>query len=279
MTVASLIKTRVEPVAQVIDLTPERAAELLDRNPRNRKISPRYAANVLRAIENDEWELNGEAIKVDVDGYILDGQHRCWAVVESGKTIKTFIIEGLPAHTQDTMDTGKSRSLMDVLSIHKEASASALASIVRGLRMRDRFGVRAALANAGTVTTKECLAYLDENPWIREIVQPCRKVAREAKVSASVVSVLWVEFAELDAQDAEWFFDHLASGESLDSQHPVYVLRKSLAALDKARGERNRVYVGALVIKAWNKFRDGESISMLRYRPGGSSPEPFPEAH
>lgn len=268
---------KAEPSARIIDLTPEYAAELLDRNPRNRNFSKRNSATVLRAVANGEWELNGEAIKIDTEGYILDGQHRCWAVVESGVTIRTFIIDGLPASTQDTMDTGKSRSLGDVLAIHGEANASSLASIVRILCQSDKHGLQAALGNKSAVTVKECLAYLDANPWIREMIHPARRVANHTTLSATVVAALWVAFAQIDNEDAEYFFDRLVDGVELEAGSPIRVLRSSLEVLSKQKGERNRVYLSALTIKAWNAYREGRPISLLKFRPGGSKPEPFPE--
>jgi len=47
-------------------------------------------------------------------------------------------------------------------------------------------------------------------------------------------------------------------------------------ALD-ARGERNQRYIAALVIKAWNAYRDGAPVRQLKYRIGGANPEKFPE--
>lgn len=272
-----MLNSSSQPSARVVTLTPERAAEYLNRNPRNRKVSPRNYAVIVRAIRNGEWELNGEAIKIDTNGFILDGQHRCHAVVEAGLSIKTFIIENLPATVQDTMDTGKSRTLADILAIRGEANANTVAAIARRIYISKRFGIRAATTASYPTTNKECLRFFDENEWIRELTNPAKKAARFAKLPASLAGLLIASFSDIDAEDADYFFEHLMSGADLEQRNPILMLRSSLAALHDSKGTTNQTYMAALTIKAWNKFRAGETVGTLKFTPGGANPEKFPE--
>ena len=43
------------------------------------------------------------------------------------------------------------------------------------------------------------------------------------------------------------------------------------------RGQRSETYLTAILIKAWNAYRSGEEVGVLRFRPGGAHPEKFPE--
>jgi hypothetical protein len=208
------------------------------------------------------------------------------AVEQTALPVRTFIIEGLPAEVQTTIDTGKTRTLADALTIRGETQAAALASVIRTLCMLDRYGLYGALANKGRLTLGETLAFFDMNPdGMRNIVGPCRKLAQSAHLPTTSAAALWTEFADIDSYDAEYFFGRLVDGNlvndgGVDLTHPIYVLKKQLATLsENTRGERNRIYLGALVVKAWNKYRDGEPISMLKFRPGGANPEKFPVAH
>lgn len=272
---------KAAPTARLIDLTPALAEELLSKNPRNRKISKANYAVVKRAIENGEWAVNGEAIKVSENGYILDGQHRCAAVVETGVTIRTFIIEGLPDETQDTMDTGKSRSLGDILSIHGEANATSLAALIRKFLIADKYGFKATTANTGTgypVTNKEALAWLDANGWVRDYIHPGRAINNATGISSATASLLMRTFDEIDAEDSQYFWGRLVDGVRLGEGNPILVLRRQLKTLrDGTKGERNQRYVMALVIKAWNAYREGREIGLLKFRVGGAKPENFPE--
>jgi len=255
------------------------AAALLDRNVNNRTISNRNYQVLIRAMQNGEWELNGEAIKIDREGFVLDGQHRLHAVVESGITIPTFLIEGLPPSTQETMDTGKARSLRDILQIRGERDSINLAAISRRVFIYKRHGLRQATVASYPTTNKEVLRFLDENPWVRELPAPAKRVGRQAKLPASVTGLLMVAFQEVDQDDADYFFSRLEDGTNLGTNHPILVLRSVLSQLHGARGATNQTYLSAITIKAWNKFRLGEEVRQLKYRPGGANPERFPEPH
>ena len=268
------------PTARLVDLTPALAEELLGRNPRNRKFSKSNYEVVKRAIERGEWLVNGEAIKVSEGGYILDGQHRCRAVAETGITIRTFIIEGLPDATQDTMDTGRSRSLGDILSIHGEPNASSLASVVRRMIVAERYGLRVASGFVGgyPLTNKECMDWLESNPWVREYVHPGRAVARATPLGGAMASTLMRTFDNIDADDSTHFWGRVVDGLELTAKSPLHVLRTSYRiASEETKGERNQRYLTAVTIKAWNSYRDGDEISQLKYRMGGAKPEAFPE--
>jgi hypothetical protein len=69
---------------EVITITPEMAQEWLDRGGTNRKITRRRIEAMSAAILRGEWRLTGEAIKLDKDGHVRDGQNRLHAIVEAG---------------------------------------------------------------------------------------------------------------------------------------------------------------------------------------------------
>ena len=77
--------------AEIIDLTPEKAAAILRKNNRNRPLRERYAKRLASAMTRGEWKFNGDTIVVANSGELLQGQHRCTAVVLSGVTIKTIL--------------------------------------------------------------------------------------------------------------------------------------------------------------------------------------------
>lgn len=80
--------------ATVEKITPAKATEYLKKNSRN----PRGKVNmaVIRRYAEDMsaglWELNGEAIVFDEEGYLKNGQHRLAAIIKSGKTIPMLVV-------------------------------------------------------------------------------------------------------------------------------------------------------------------------------------------
>lgn len=265
------------PTARVVDINPSLASEMLDKNVKNRKVSNRNFGTLVRAMTNGEWELNGEAIKVDSNGFVLDGQHRLHAILESGVTIRTFLIEGLPSSTQDTMDTGKSRGLADVLAIRGETNATVIAAVTRRIFLYRRYGLRSATMASFPTTVKETLRFLDSNEWIKDLATPSSRIGRTAKLPGALTGLLMVAFGEIDQTDADDFFEKLMTGAGLDAGSPILALRKQLAKLHEDKGATNQTYLAAIAVKAWNKYRAGESASLLKFSPGGANAEKFPE--
>lgn len=133
--------------AKVETITPEIAKTMLGENVNNRRISRDNVNLFAREIRNGEWRFNGEAIKFGKDGRLLDGQHRLLAVIAADKPLTTLVIRGLEDETQQTMDSGKTRTLGDVLTLRGEKNSTQLASLARAVYLADQLGMEAAAQN------------------------------------------------------------------------------------------------------------------------------------
>lgn len=274
MFISNTIKT------EVVTVTPEMARQLLEQNTRNRKVSKGNYSKVLEAMSAGEWELNGEAIKIARNGQILDGQHRLMVSAENDIPFQTLIVYGLESETQDTMDTGKSRSTADVLSIEGYPGAVNLAAVTLGVIRSERWGLKVGTLGSASpypVTPKQALARLKDEPSLVDLSRYAVSI-RKCGLSAKVAGVLYYHFSKIDADDAQFFFDSLRDGDGLARGNPIHTLREHLLALkNNQRGVLNTTYMAAVVIKAWNKYRLGEECKQLKFRPGGANPEKFPE--
>lgn len=94
-------------------VTPTKAEKWLNLNNGNRKMRPgvaeKYAADMLAG----RWTSCPTPISFYADGDVADGQHRLWAIVESGVSIKFPIVRGLKREDGLNIDTGLGRSLVD----------------------------------------------------------------------------------------------------------------------------------------------------------------------
>lgn len=118
------------PEAQVMDaeagtlvnVTPELAVEWLEHNTRNRKLRQsvvdRYAADM----KAGRWLVTGDAIAFDRNGAIVNGQHRLWAVMESGLTVPMLVARDLAPEVVSVLDDHLKRSLTDVAEIARPGS-------------------------------------------------------------------------------------------------------------------------------------------------------------
>jgi hypothetical protein len=121
-------------------ITPELAQEWLDRGGTNRKITRRCIEAMTATIQRGEWRLTGEAIKLDHEGRVRDGQNRLHAIVEAGIPVQSVVARGVSEDAFDVMDTGRSRNAADVLHIHGYPSQNVLAAAARGLMFVERYG-------------------------------------------------------------------------------------------------------------------------------------------
>ena len=103
--------------ASVVEMTPELAASLLERNTRNRNPKKGHVENLAHQMAEGLWKENGEAIIVDKNGDLSDGQHRLKACLLSGKSFRVVLVQGVEPTVMDTIDTGSNRSLKDMLQL------------------------------------------------------------------------------------------------------------------------------------------------------------------
>lgn len=266
----------------LVRLTVGLAEELLGRNIANRRIHKVNLQRLTEALERGEWVFDGAPIRRGTDGTLLDGQHRCMAVVKTGVEVDVILIDGLHASTQSVMDSGPTRTLADMLDIRGEAQTRALAAIIRAHVTVARRGLEAAfsagLGGAAGVplTTSLGLAWLDANPWVRDYVR--RSHGGFWPMSGTSAAILMHAFDELDAEDSSYFWLRLQDGAGLDVDSPIRFLRETLIRKhEDLHSKRDQRFYAAITIKAWNAYREGRSISQLRFRLGGAAPESFPE--
>jgi len=261
-------------------ITPKQAKDWLENNTHNRKLRTHQVAAMVRDIQAGNWNWNGDSIKFADDGTLLDGQHRLHAIVESGQPIESLVIRGLAKTTQATMDTGTKRSGADMLKLNGEKHYTTLAAGLRACILWDA-GMRNMGGGNRVTTNSDLMDYLEAHPEMRDYVDTYSKLQRGLHIPASVGVTAIKLFTEIDPEDAKYFFERLASDEGHYRGDPIYEARRALKdnadTTSNTRASRTSTWKMAIVIKAWNKFRNGETIKVMTYRPGGANREKFPE--
>src|SRR3989304_7875560 len=101
-------------------ITPEIAHQMLATNKFNRKLSQARVDWLARQIANRKWMINGEPIILDVDGNLINGQHRLHACIKANLSIQTMVTRGIERMAMRTIDTGGSRTASDWFSMNGE---------------------------------------------------------------------------------------------------------------------------------------------------------------
>lgn len=100
-----------------LTITPEVATKIWNTskgNPRfvsdTKMVNPRKVEELCRVMRNGEWENDGSPIRFAVDGSLIDGHHRIAAVMKSGVTISSIVVEGIPESAEKTIDSNTPRA-------------------------------------------------------------------------------------------------------------------------------------------------------------------------
>ena len=110
--------TSTEPVVERMVVTPDQALEWLDNtNTNNRKVSDKHVQRLARDMTDGKWVLTHAGIAFDPEGTLLDGQHRLWAICFSGVAVEMFVWRNIEPQSMMAIDSGKARSLADILNI------------------------------------------------------------------------------------------------------------------------------------------------------------------
>jgi len=258
---------------QVVDVTPAQAQAWLDNEGANRRLKKRtverYAAFMLRG----EWRMTAEPIKLDAQASVRDGQHRLAAIVLSGMTVPLLVIRGVTEDAFDVMDTGKARTPADVLSIHGYTTTVGKAAAIRSLILIERQGhvnpstVAARALYSGPVV----LAYAQQHPEIEETYPLAQTLAAAGLQGgpgtwAAALTLLW----RIDQDATREMVRYLLSGAGMNAGHPLLALRNRAVNRDArlyTRGPEGRQELLGMIIKAWNAWRQGESLTRLTWRP------------
>jgi len=266
------------PRYEVTDITPDIARKWLVQNTHNRNLRQRVVNGYATDMLAGNWVEDGQSIKFSSGGTLLDGQHRLTAITQSGITVRMLVVSNLPETTQDTMDTGAKRALGDALKLRGEAHSVALAAALLRVHMWKQ-GYRKNLKSAGNAhpTHRQLLEVLEQHPELRRSVEIADRARKAARVSGGTASLCHWLFNQIDASDCAFFFARFADGAGLMSDDPIYALRRALENFAAAKGRPEEADVTALVIKAWNAYREGRTVQVLTYRPGGARPESYPE--
>lgn len=250
---------------KLVEITPQMAKNWLGNNFNNRNLSKRRVHDYVRQINKGQWQINGETIKISKDDTLLDGQHRLQAVVNSNKSIKSFVAYGADKEAFKTIDTGKSRGASDILSIAGYTNPIVLAAAVRAYKRYEKDAVQDS--EYCKLTNTEVLNFVEKTPKFGQSVQKAAKYQKINKlITPSMCALLYYVLSSSHASHAANFFNKLDSGDNLAKNDPIFVLRERLIERSGI-GEvsRREAWVPIwLAITTWNAFKKGETYESIR---------------
>ncbi len=251
------------------------------RRDNQRNVQDRHVKELASAILEGRWLYNGESIKFDVSGHMIDGQHRCIAGIKAGKSFVSDIVYGLPENSYYTIDQKiKRRSVSDILKMNGESNTNVLAAALSWhIMYREKNISRAGKRGVISPDSQQIWTELNHHPGMRKSVLfgvRCRHLT-----GPGPLTFLHYLFWQIDQELADKFFTQMASGEGIYQSNPVYHIRKML--YDDRIKNKAKLPIGeklASIIKGWNIGRNGKQASRqgISWKSTGERKESFPEA-
>lgn len=241
-------------------ITPEIAASWLEKNSKNRKLSDKVAAQYSRDMKSGNWRLTGDPIRFDVNGDLIDGQHRLKACIASGVNFTSAVIYGLQPSDQNVIDTARRRTANDTLALHGYHGTSVLAAMCRQLA-----AVKANLSLAHVkLSTTEVLRIVEDRPkmtasvgmvWTMPPGIPRPALGLVHYIAANVLK---------QRETADAFVAVFKTGVPAYEGCPAHALRERLIRKGDTRnavatGETLRAYM-----HAWNCFVKREPLTYFK---------------
>jgi hypothetical protein len=118
-------------------LTPEMAEVFLERNTNNRAFNNTNLRVLIDQMEKDEWKFTGEVLIFDINGNLINGQHRVQSVIDSGRAIEVSIVTGVEPEVFKVLDSGYVRQGADayfIEGIENPNTASAACKFLYGYK-------------------------------------------------------------------------------------------------------------------------------------------------
>lgn len=260
-----------------MSITPKIALEMLERNTRNRTLNAAQVEWLAGELKAGRGVFDGSPIRFDANGVLLDGQHRLRAVVEAGSSLRTIVLGNLATEAMATIDTGRSRSLADVMAIEGNKNTAQLAALTRMVNAwNDKTGFDGT-AYSMKVSNALGLEVANRFPEIADSVTWFGKhKGAEARMYVPVALMFchWV-LRRFGGETGEVWLTACVYGNKLDEADSRVVLRRSLlGSIGTTRGQKAKMAQIAMTIKAWNCHLTGKKMQLASYRTVDSFPIP-----
>ncbi len=250
---------------EVVELTPDRAREYLEANVNyQRGLSRTRVEKMAEEIIAGNWMFTGQPIIINEHGEMIDGQHRCAAVILADVPIDVLVVEGVEGVAFQAIDTGKNRSGADVLKIAGYKNVTLSAAIIRCIISYQRKGEFHA-AKHTQISPMQTLEFmrLNEQTFVPLVTWYTSRIKemRILSIGSALPALHWLATQEkVPATLIDEFVEKLLFGDNLKKADPVYQFREALIYSQSHPSHRillrNKT---ARLIKTWNAFRKGEA--------------------
>jgi hypothetical protein len=259
-------------------ITPEQARLYLQFTVPKRGLNSANIERFSKDMVKQVWDRNGETVKfcpaeAVVEGVKVhklgDGLHRMNACIKAGVPFTTLVVWNVPEEEILSVDTGKSRTGGDALTMRGHKYGNVMTGAIRWIHS---INPRGGSLRRSTLTNAQIIKWTDAHPEIEDNAKLFYNV--KPAPPALVIGLHWL-FSRIDLDEATRFAVDLRDGANLPEGDPVLTMRNRLIEnqLNRNKERLDREDKASLLIRTWNARRRGEVDRQIkRPRAGGALP-------
>lgn len=250
----------------MIIMTPDLAAGYLEMNSANRPLNVKHVEWLASIMRRGEWAFNGDSIRINKSGKLMDGQHRLSAIISCGIPQRVVVTTGIDDEAFLTIDCGRNRGASDALAIEGFKCTTALASAARFLMNIQKGFSMHGKEQAKKYTNAEILSVIKAHPHLQASAQYGQSKKARKYMGSALLSFCHYWFTQYDFIAGTSFFSQFESGEYSYKHSPVSALKEKL--MDNAINSKklDRDDKAAYVFLAFNKYMLGSQVRVLKLK-------------
>lgn len=261
----NLLNTTTTVTATMETITPMRAKEYLAHSSGNRPIKHTRVDRYSKMMADGSWVFNGEAIQFDKNGRLMNGHHRLFGGIKANVPFISLVVRGLEPEAIKSIDTGTVKTAGHILTIYGGKHVNAIAAACNWIfRYREMLTIRdsRALFHSSSYPHQDIVDFWQAN---RDQLEKSAVISGRAKViQVGLGTGFHFLFSEKSVEQADRFFDDLATGANLPKNDGAWLLRERLNTDKTAKHKLSPVERAALIVRAWNQRRNGLRSSYLK---------------
>lgn len=254
------------PRCEIVIATEMVVRELLSLNTGNRRVRQGHIDYLAEQILRDNYVLTNQGVGVDVNGVLIDGQHRLQAIVKAEfPNVQLLVVYGLPPSARVAVDIGVNRTMSDIMrfAFDRPEASSLMMATVRAWGLCTIYG--------GKPPPSKRIPPEQMFDWYQTLSPAMESVLNQAgsnRLAAPVLAALChrIHRQPHDSERVMLFLDQLVSGAGLEKDSPVLRLRNWLQTNKGASGgelSRDRFQRTATALIA---FLEGRTLDKLYAR-------------
>jgi hypothetical protein len=252
-----------QPRNEIMDVTPALASQWLENNEGNRRLNWNFISQLARDMKAGRFVCTHQGIAFDIQGRLIDGQHRLWAVLEAEVTVRMRVFFNESPENILHIDGNCPRQMADRMTMGRTLGT---------VRSNELATLRAMVGGIGMVTRRrtvqEEIALFEMHRDAVRFTHEHLPATRPAGISNAMTraAIARAYYCTTEYRLLERFCEVLRTGASAhDGEHLIVLLRNHLLDLRRqgtTQWGRQRQY--GLVSRALTAYLRHESLTVLR---------------